>query len=286
MTALATTASSSVLIAVLAAAVLHASWNAIAHAVRDRLVGFTLMGIVYTVGGAVIAAIAARPSAASWGFLAASAVLHVAYNLLLMRSYRLGQFGQVYPLARGTSPLLVAITAAVFVGEPLPSVQLAGVLVISAGLASLVLTGGLPSRAGLPAITAAVATGVMIAAYTTVDGLGVRRAGTAAGYIGWLFLLQGPALPLIALTVRGRRLPAQIRPHLSAGLTGGVLSLLAYALVLWAQTRGALAPIAALRETSVIIGAVIATVLFREPFGAPRITATVLVATGVVLINL
>ncbi len=90
-----------------------------------------------------------------------------------MRSYRLGQFGQVYPLARGTSPLLVAITAAVLVGEPLPGVQLAGVLTVSAGLASLVLAGGLPSRTSLPAITAAVATGVMIATYTTVDGLGV-----------------------------------------------------------------------------------------------------------------
>lgn len=96
---------------------------------------------------------------------------------------------------------------------------------------------------------------------------------------------RGPHFPS-SLTLRRRRLPAQIRPHLSAGLTGGALSLLAYALVLWAQTRGALAPIAALRKTSVIIGAVIATVRFHEPFGAPRITATVLVTTGVVLINL
>jgi len=97
---------------------------------------------------------------------------------------------------------------------------------------------------------------------------------------------KGPHFPSSSLTLRRRRLPAQIRPHLSAGLTGGALSLLAYALVLWAQTRGALAPIAALRKTSVIIGAVIATVRFQEPFGAPRITATVLVTTGVMLINL
>lgn len=146
--------------------------------------------------------------------------------------------------------------------------------------------GGVPGRAQLPAITAALLTGVTIATYTTVDGLGVRQAQTAAGYAGWLFFLQGLALPLTALVVRGRRLWAQTRPHLTAGLIGGVLSLAAYALVLWAQTRGALAPIAALRETSIIIGAAIGALMFHERFGRWRIVAAVLVTAGVVLISL
>lgn len=275
-----------VLTAVLLAAVLHASWNAIAHAITDRLVGFALIGAVSTACGAGIASAAPAPARASWPFLGASAVLHVGYNLLLMRGYRLGDFGQVYPLARGTSPWLVAIAATLFAGESLSGIRTLGIVVVSVGLVALVFAGDMLTRAGLPAVGAALLTGVAIAAYTTLDGLGVRHAGTVAGYTGWLFLADGPALPIAAVAARRGRLWHQVRPHLAAGLTGGVLSLSAYGLVLWAQTRGALAPIAALRETSVIIGAIIGAVLFHERFGRWRIAATVLVATGVILINL
>jgi len=272
--------------AVLLAAVLHAVWNALAHAIDDQLVGFALIGVAVTVGAAGIVLASPAPAKACWLFLGVSAVLHVAYNLLLMRCYRLGEFGQVYPLARGTSPLLVALGAAIFVGEQLSLVRLMGVVIISVGLGTLVFAGGVPTRAARPAIAAAVLTGAAIAAYTTVDGLGVRSAGTVAGYAGWLFLLQGPVLPLAALAARRRLLWRQVRPHLLAGLAGGGLSLAAYALVLWAQTRGALAPIAALRESSVIVGAVIGAVLFGERFGRWRVAATILVAGGVVLITL
>lgn len=276
----------SVVLAVLFAAVLHASWNAITHALSDLLVGFVLIGAGYTICAGIVVLAAPMPARASWPFIAASAALHVAYNLLLMRCYQLGDFSQVYPLSRGSSPWLVAVAAAAFAGEALSLVRLLGVVVISVGLACLVFAGGMPSRAQLPAITAALLTGVTIAAYTTVDGLGVRQAQTAAGYTGWLFLLQGPVLPLAALAIRGRRLWAQARPHLTGGLTGGALSLAAYALVLWAQTRGALAPIAALRETSVIIGAAIGALIFHERFGRWRIIAAVLVTGGVILISL
>lgn len=265
---------------------LHATWNALAHAIDDQLVGFALIGAAVTVCAAGVVLASPAPSHASWPFLAGSVALHIAYNLLLMRCYRLGEFGQVYPVARGTSPWLVAIGAAVFAGESLPTMRLVGVLVVSVGLATLVFAGGIPTRAVRPAIAAALLTGVAIAAYTTLDGLGVRRAGTVAGYAGWLFLLQGPVLPLGAAAVRRGRLWRQVRPHLLAGLTGGLLSLSAYGLVLWAQTRGALAPIAALRETSVIIGAAIGAIVFHERFGRWRVAATVLVAGGVILINL
>jgi drug/metabolite transporter (DMT)-like permease len=275
-----------VVAAVLAAAVLHAVWNALAHAIDDQLVGFALIGVGVTAGGAAIVLISPAPGRASWWYLGGSAVLHVAYNLLLMRSYRLGEFSQVYPVARGTSPLLVALGAAVFAGEQLSPVRLLGVVVISAGLGTLVFVGGGPTRAARPAIAAAVLTGVTIAAYTTLDGLGVRSADSVAGYTGWLFLLQGPVLPVVAGLARRGRLWCRARPHLVAGLAGGLLSLTAYGLVLWAQTRGALAPIAALRESSVIVGAVIGTVVFGERFGRWRIAATVLVATGIILVTL
>lgn len=272
--------------AVLLAAVLHATWNALAHTITDRLVGLALIGVATTVLAAGLVLVAPVPAPASRPWLAGSAALHVAYLLLLMRSYRLGDFGQVYPVARGVSPLLVGLAGAALLGERLSPVRLAGVVTISLGLATLVLAGGPPTRAARPALVAAALTGVAIAAYTTLDGVGVRSAGTVVGYAGWLFLLQGPVLPLVALAVRRRRLWAGLRPHLVRGLLGGALSLAAYGLVLWAQTEGALATVAALRETSVIVGAIIASVVLGERFGRWRVAASVLVAGGVVLLTL
>jgi drug/metabolite transporter (DMT)-like permease len=271
--------------AVLVAAVLHAAWNALAHAIKDQLVGFTLMGLVDVVGAAMVLPLVTAPAPGSWPFVVASAALHSVYNVLLLRAYRIGEFNQVYPLARGTSPLVVAVVAVPVVGEHLAPVQLAGVVVVSVGLGSLVLVGGWPGRKQRAALVAAVATGVAIAAYTVLDGVGVRRSGSVLGYVGWLFLLQGPVLPLLALGQRGRRLAGQLRPHVAVGLVCGVLSLVAYGLVVWAQSRGALAAVAALRETSVIVGAVIGAVFFHERFGRSRLLATVLVATGIVLLN-
>jgi drug/metabolite transporter (DMT)-like permease len=277
------TLSLSVTLAVLAAAVTHATWNAIAHGIKDQTLAFALIGV----GGIVVAIplviLAATPRPDCWPYLAASIVIHVFYNLLLMQCYRLGEFGQVYPLARGTSPLVVTILAAIFVHEHLALPQIAGVLVVSGGLAALVVAGRRPSRA---AFLAAIGTGLTIAAYTTVDGVGVRLSHSPVGYIGWLMLLESLGVPMFAL-IRRRDVLLKQRPRiLLSGLAAGALSVLAYGLVLWAQTRGALAPIAALRETSVIFGAIIATLVFREPFGRTRIGATILVTAGIVLLNL
>jgi len=291
----------SVTLVVLAAAVTHATWNAIAHGIRDQLLGFGLIGA----GGILVAiplVIASPfPLSACWPYLVASIIIHVFYNLLLMRSYRHGQFGQVYPLARGTSPLVVTVLAAAFAAERPSVAQVAGVLVVSCGLALLVLAGRTGRRAaagggsgsagrgggiGRAALIAAVGTGLTIAAYTTVDGLGVRLSGSSVAYIGWLMLLESLCVPAWALARRRHELlSGTSRRVLGSGLLAGGLSVLAYGLVLWAQTRGDLAPIAALRETSVIFGAVIGTVVFREPFGRWRIAATLLVVTGVLLLN-
>jgi len=277
------TLSLSVTLAVLAAALTHATWNAIAHGIKDQTLAFALIGV----GGIVVAIplviFAAAPRPDCWPYLAASIVIHVFYNLLLMQCYRLGEFGQVYPLARGTSPLVVTILAAIFVHEHLALPQIAGVLVVSGGLAALVVAGRRPSRA---AFLAAIGTGLTIAAYTTVDGVGVRLSHSPIGYIGWLMLLESLGVPMFAL-IRRRDVLLKQRPRiLLSGLAAGALSVLAYGLVLWAQTRGALAPIAALRETSVIFGAIIATLVFREPFGRTRIAATILVAAGILILNL
>jgi drug/metabolite transporter (DMT)-like permease len=291
-----TTLSLTVTFAVIAAAVTHAVWNAIAHGIKDQTLAFALIGVGGTAVGIPLIIVAAMPRADCWPYLLGSVAIHIFYNLLLMRCYRLGEFGQVYPLARGTSPLVVTILAAIFIREHLALPQIAGVLVVSAGLATLVLAGRRPRRAGgsggvVPpgrqraAFLAAVGTGLTIAAYTTVDGVGVRLSASPVGYIGWLMVLESLCVPMFALARRRDVLLKQPKRTLLAGLAAGALSVLAYGLVLWAQTRGALAPIAALRETSVIFGAIIATLIFREPFGRTRIAATVLVAAGIVLLN-
>ena len=140
----------SVTLAVLAAAITHATWNAIAHGIRDQTLAFGLIGA----GGIIVAIplviVVAAPRADSWPYLLGSVAIHVFYNLLLMRCYRYGEFGQVYPLARGISPLVVTILAAVFVGEHLALPQIAGVLIVSVGLAVLVLGGRRPSLARGP----------------------------------------------------------------------------------------------------------------------------------------
>lgn len=268
--------------AVLAAAIAHASWNAIAHNIKDSLAAMALVGT----GGLAVAipmlVWSAPPAPACLPFLAASVPLHIAYFALLLRGYRAGEFSQVYPLARGISPVVVTAAAWLLVSERLSGLQLTGVLLIPAGLTSLVFAGRRPGRA---ALVAAGATGLTIAAYTTVDGIGVRLAGGSAGYTGWLMALEGTGCTLVALLVRRSALAVPVRESWRAGLFGGVLSVAAYGLVLWAQERSALALVAALRETSIIIGAVIGSVVFREPFGRPRVAATILVVAGILLLN-
>ncbi|MYX09004.1 EamA family transporter [Streptomyces sp. SID8375] len=271
-----------VVAAVLMAAVTHASWNAIAHGIRDQLLAFTLVGGGGAVCGLALAAVTPLPAAGAWPFLLASAVLHIVYQALLMQSFRLGDFGQMYPIARGTAPLVVTVLAAVFVHEIPDGWALAGVALASAGLVGVALWGirGSGTKPHWPALLAALATGLAIASYTTVDGLGVRASGSSLGYIAWLMILEGIAIPAYALATR-RRLLTELRPFALRGLAGGVLSVFAYGLVLWAQTRAPLAPIAALRESSIIVGAAIGAVFFKERFGAPRIAAAGLMVIGI-----
>jgi drug/metabolite transporter (DMT)-like permease len=272
----------SVVAAVLVAAIAHASWNSIAHGIKDQLISFALLGVGGGICAVPIVVLSAAPDRRAIPYLATSVALHLLYNLLLMRCYRIGEFSQVYPVARGTSPLVVTILSAIFVGEQPSLREIGGVLTISVGLGCLVFIGGRPDRR---ALLAAFATGLTIAAYTTVDGIGIRHSGGTGGYTGWLMLTECLPIPIVALWLRRHTFMTDIRPVWWRGLLGGSFSVLAYALVLWAQTRGALAPIAALRETSIIVGAIIGTVFFQERFGRPRIVATILVVCGIVLIS-
>lgn len=304
-----------VVAAVLVAAVTHAVWNALAHHIKDQLLAFTLVGTGGAVFGLAVAWFVPPPAREAWPALVLSAALHVVYQLLLMRSFGLGDFGQMYPVARGTAPLVVTVLAAVFLQEVPDAWQSTGVAVASAGLAGVALwgmrgrrqpdqdsghdpdhdpdqapdpgpdqgpgAGQAPSRR--PALLASVATGLAIASYTVVDGAGVRAAGSPFGYLAWLMALQSLAIPAYAVATRRGRLLAELRPHALRGLSAGALSLAAYGLVLWAQTRAPLAPVAALRESSIIAGAAIGAFFFRERFGTPRVAASVLMVGGIAL---
>ncbi|WP_030690256.1 DMT family transporter [Streptomyces globisporus] len=272
-----------VTLAVLVAAFTHASWNAIAHGIKDQLLSFTLISGGGALIGMAVACFAPLPAAGAWPYLFASALLHVGYYALLMRSFSLGDFGQMYPIARGTAPLVVTVLAAVFVHEVPGGWQLLGVAVACAGLTGLALWGirGKDARPHWPALLAAGATGLSIALYTVVDGVGVRASGTPLGYIGWLMVLEGLAIPAYALWTRRAALLPQLRPYAARGLLGAALSVAAYALVLWAQTKAPLAPIAALRESSIIVGAAIGALFFKERFGAPRVVAAGLMVVGI-----
>jgi hypothetical protein len=177
-----------------------------------------------TVVPCLVAAPFVAPNAPAWPFLAASGALHVVYGLLLMRSYGVGDFNQVYPIARGISPLLVTVAAAVVAGEALHGVELEGVLLVSAGL---MLLAGRPRREEGAAVTLAAATGVVIASYSVVDGLGVRHSGTPVGYTIWLFAIEAA---LMALVMR-RSLRAGM-PRIGTGALAAAMSIVAYGLVI------------------------------------------------------
>jgi drug/metabolite transporter (DMT)-like permease len=270
---------------VLLAAFLHAAWNALVKAGHDRLMVLAIANGTGVVISLLMAPFVPWPLPESWPFLGASVVLHTGYYFFLIHAYRVGDLSHVYPLARGLSPILVAVLAAVFAGEIPPPWGMLGVVLACAGIASLAFDGGPPWRGDRRPLAYAAATAIFIASYTLADGMGVRRAGDALAYIVWLMLLDG--FPILCFTafVRRRRLVAVIGANWRAGCSSGVLQFGAYALVIWAMSLGAMASVSALRETSVIFAAFIGAIVLKERVGALRISAAILVALGIVLMR-
>jgi drug/metabolite transporter (DMT)-like permease len=279
--------------AILTAAILHASWNAIAKGSEDRTALLVRMTAVGTVLAAPVAVTAPPPARASWSWLGFSVLVHVAYALTLTVAYRYGDFNQAYPIARGLGPVLVAVAAVVVLDESLTPAAVAGVLLVAVGA---VVIGHTSLRRGhnVIALGTAFLTATAIAGYTIVDGVGVRASGSPVGYAAWLMVLQGPLTAAWVAVMRcasvrrpGRPMPARrTRPPWRVALIAGALSGTAYGLVLWAQTRASLAGVAALRETSIVFAAVIGATVFREPAGRSRTFASCLIAGGGVLLAL
>jgi drug/metabolite transporter (DMT)-like permease len=267
---------------VLLAAVLHASWNALLRSGADRLWSMTVMCAAIALVCLALIPVLPMPAEASWGYAVLSAVLHVGYNLFLVRTYRHGELGQTYPISRGSSPLLVSLGAAAFAHELPDIVATAGVLLVSAGIISLAFQGRGISGDSL---FYALGTGCFIGAYSVTDGIGVRLSGTPVGYTAWMCALWGAlALPVYAALRDWRSLVRGPREtYLAAG--GGIVSLIAYGIIIFAMSLGPMGPVSALRETSVVFAAVIGRVFLRERLTVYRIAACIVVALGAVLIG-
>jgi drug/metabolite transporter (DMT)-like permease len=269
---------------VLGSALLHALWNALAHTAKDRLAAIILIATAAGICSAAALPFLPVPNRAVWPYMALSTLLEVLYSFGLVLAYRLGEFGRMYPIARGTSPLVVAFVATFVVGQPMSGLEALGVGVVCAGLLALAFSDGLPRREDLPAVLAAVGTGCAIAAYTVVDGVAVRKAGTVLGYSCWIFFSEAIIILCVTASIRRRAFLPSLRVGTARGLGGGVISLTAYTLVLWAQTKGNLAEVATLRETSILIGAAIGALVLKEGFGRIRIAASAGVVAGILLI--
>lgn len=269
---------------VLGAAVLHALWNALVKASDDRLAVLGLISVGHVILGLIIALQSPLPAAASWGYIAGSTVIHFGYYYLLFHSYRLGDLSHVYPIARGMAPVLVAVGAQVVAGETLPPLAWLGILITSGGI--FMLSGNLFDKSTPPVvILTAMATGLMIAGYSLVDGLGVRVAQTESGYIGWLFIAE----IFTALFIL-RRVGTHIR-HISRktvimGLMGGIISAGAYGLVIYAKSFTPLGMVSTLRETSVVFAAIIGMLWLHERPWKLRLIASLVVAAGVILMTI
>lgn len=269
---------------VLFSAFLHAGWNAMLKAVDDRAGVLAAVSAAHALAGVALISVSPLPAMASWPALIVSALVHYGYYLLLFRAYRYGELSQVYPVSRGLAPAIVALAAWLLIGEALPPLAVAGVVAITAGIALLALQRGAVS-ASRSALGLAVLLGLCIGTYSTADGIGIRLSGTATGYMGWLFLCDAPVPLMIALNRRRNR--GRFAPRtLILGMLGGLAAVTAYGLVLYVKTIAPLGAVSAVRESSVIIAALIGVFVFRERPWQSRILAALIVTGGVLALSM
>ena len=269
---------------VLISAFMHATWNAVVRAGSSRFMTLALVD-----GTALLICLAALPlvdvpSLQVWGYVLLSVVLNTVYRLFLIKAYETGDFGQVYPVMRGVPPVLVALFSYFLLHEHLSFQALAGVLLICLGIISLTFVRRMTTLMLRP-ILMAVGAGVFIASYTVVDAKGVRASETVLQYIIYLTVFQSIPIPLLAFLKARTQFVQAIGRQWRVGMLGGVFYLASYGLVLFALSLDAVAKVSALRETSVIIGAIIAALFFRERFGWRRMLSALVIVCGIILIK-
>ncbi|WP_297749826.1 EamA family transporter [Hydrogenophaga sp.] len=283
-----------VVAAVLAGALMHAGWNALIKSGGDKALDTALLHLLGAVVALPLLAVVGLPGAASLPFIAASALIHVGYYIALVGAYQHGELGLTYPIMRGLAPLLVALGSGSLIGESPSAMAWIGVVGITCGVALVGLARPGEALHHRKALLYAVANAVIIAAYTVVDGLGVRTEASAGGhalrYVLALFVANSLAYPALLWWQRGPagrvQAMAYARGRWPWALLGGAASLGSYAIALWAMTRAPVASVAALRETSVLFAAILGTVLLKEKFGLQRAIGTGVVVAGVMALRL
>jgi drug/metabolite transporter (DMT)-like permease len=272
--------------AVLLAALLHAGWNAFVKVGTDRFSSILSMGLFQAAIAALLLPFFGLPAEAAWPWVLLGSSLHTGYKLFLIRAYEHGDFSQVYPLARGTAPLIVALAGAAFLGETPTPMRMAAIAAIAAGIMLMAKPEGSAARLSRKGLLLALGTAAFTASYTMADGVGARIAGSPSSFILWMILLDGMFMLAYALTTRGTAALAALRPSWRAGLAIGSMSLGSYWIAIWAFTQAPLALVAALRETSVLFAMLIAVFVLKEKVGPWRWLAAALILTGIALMRL
>jgi drug/metabolite transporter (DMT)-like permease len=268
---------------VMLAALLHASWNAIVKSAPDKFLT-TIMVTTMAAGlSAVLIPFLTEPRPSSFPYAIASALFQIIYFLLVARTYQAADMSQTYPLMRGTAPLIVAIVSAFQMNDALSPVAWTGVMAICLGIFIIALGSTLKDRSG---IRLALLNAFVIAGYTLIDGLGVRKSGAPAAYTLWVFLLTGVPLALWAITARRSTFVPYLGRHWWLGIAGGIGTTASYGLALWAMTVAPIAVVAALRETSILFATLIAGFVLREPIGPRRVISACIIAGGAAILRL
>jgi drug/metabolite transporter (DMT)-like permease len=278
--------SGTVVLIVLFAALMHASWNAVVKSEGNKF----LNTVVVVTSAGIIAAIClpflSPPARESWPFLAFSGVAQVIYLVLVAAAYRSGDMSQAYPIMRGTAPLIVAVASGPLIGEVLSWQKWAGIALICGGVLALALESRRRAGSNRATTILALINAAVIASYTLIDGIGVRHSGAPASYTMWVFVLN--AVPLLVWTMIMR--PGELWPHFlkrtRLATIGGVGTLGSYGLALWAMTMAPVAAVAALRETSILFAVVISAFVLKESVGPKRLAAVALIAAGAAVMRL
>ncbi|HRD78018.1 MAG TPA: EamA family transporter [Hyphomicrobiaceae bacterium] len=275
-----------VFLAVLGAALCHAGWNALLKLDLEPLLAITLISVACGVVAIPMLPFAGLLHPSAWPYIAGSLALHLVYYTALAEAYKTGDLGQVYPIARGSAPLMTSIGAAFILDERLGPVGWSGIVLLASGILTLSLGGARSLPANPRTVGFALLTAVSIALYTLVDGAGVRTSQNVAAYVAWLFFLDGLMMAVFGYWYARQRFIEAARAKWRLVAFGGVLSTLAYAIALWAMTRAPIGLVAALRETSVLFAAAIGIVFLGERLSRARIIAALLVVAGLMLIRL
>ncbi len=277
--------STTVFLAVLAAAAMHASWNAMLKVRGDRFVMLLLMCFGMGVAAAPLLPFVTMPHGVTWIWIALSVCLQTGYKYYLTRAYETGDLALAYPLARGSAPLLTALGSAVFIGELPGSMAIVGILALCGGVLLMSLRGRGEAFGGRPVLFALV-TSAFIAAYTLTDGTGARSAADGISYAVWLFVVDGVVSLALCLMLRGWSTVRFGLAQWRVVLGGGCLAALGYGIVLWAMTRAPIAAVAALRETSILFAMILSVVLLGEKVAPRRVFAALIIVGGVVALRL